>query len=100
MASLRERPGRQPRRAAAGQHREHAVDLLADLPEERAEEILEGMEQEKAEDLRELLVHSEETAGALMTKYRFQFSEKMNFRRNPAPAISGVQDLSFEEEEI
>jgi len=44
-----------------------AVDLLADLPEERAEEILEGMEQEKAEDLRELLVHSDETAGGLMT---------------------------------
>ncbi|OGP64803.1 MAG: hypothetical protein A2170_04435 [Deltaproteobacteria bacterium RBG_13_53_10] len=44
-----------------------AVDLLADLPEERAEEILDGMEQEKAEDLRELLVHSEETAGGLMT---------------------------------
>jgi CBS domain-containing protein/sporulation protein YlmC with PRC-barrel domain len=44
-----------------------AADLLADLPEERAEEILEGMEQEKAEDLRELLVHADETAGALMT---------------------------------
>jgi Mg2+ transporter MgtE len=44
-----------------------AADLLADLPEERAEEILEGMEKEKAEDLRELLVHSEETAGGLMT---------------------------------
>ena len=44
-----------------------AVDLLADLPEERAEEILEGMEQGKAEDLRELLVHADETAGALMT---------------------------------
>jgi CBS domain-containing protein len=44
-----------------------AADLLADLPEERAEEILEGMEQEKAEDLRELLVHSDETAGGLMT---------------------------------
>jgi Mg/Co/Ni transporter MgtE len=44
-----------------------AADLLADLPEERAEEILEGMEQEKAEDLRELLVHPDETAGALMT---------------------------------
>jgi CBS domain-containing protein/sporulation protein YlmC with PRC-barrel domain len=44
-----------------------AADLLADLPEERAEEILEGMEQERAEDLRELLVHPEETAGALMT---------------------------------
>jgi len=44
-----------------------AADLLADLPEQRAEEILEGMEQEKAEDLRELLVHPEETAGALMT---------------------------------
>ncbi len=44
-----------------------AADLLGDLPEERAEEILEGMEQEKAEDLRELLVHSDETAGGLMT---------------------------------
>jgi CBS domain-containing protein/sporulation protein YlmC with PRC-barrel domain len=44
-----------------------AADLLADLPEERAEEILEGMEHEKAEDLRELLVHADETAGALMT---------------------------------
>jgi magnesium transporter len=44
-----------------------AADLLADLAEERAEEILDGMEQEKAEDLRELLVHPDETAGALMT---------------------------------
>ncbi len=44
-----------------------AADLLGDLPEERAEEILGGMEQEKAEDLRELLVHSDETAGGLMT---------------------------------
>ncbi len=44
-----------------------AADLLADLPEERAEKILQSMEQEKAEDLRELLVHPEETAGALMT---------------------------------
>jgi magnesium transporter len=44
-----------------------AADLLADLTEERAEEILEGMEQEKAEDLRELLVHADETSGALMT---------------------------------
>lgn len=44
-----------------------AADLLADLPEERAKEILEGMEKEKAEDLRELLIHSEETAGGLMT---------------------------------
>ena len=43
------------------------ADLLADLPEERAEEILEGMEQENAEDLRELLFHPEETAGGLMT---------------------------------
>jgi Mg/Co/Ni transporter MgtE len=44
-----------------------AADLLADLPKERANEILEGMEEEKAEDLRELLVHSEKTAGGLMT---------------------------------
>jgi len=44
-----------------------AADLLADLPQERAKEILEGMEKEKAEDLRELLIHSEETAGGLMT---------------------------------
>jgi magnesium transporter len=44
-----------------------AADLLADLPEERVEKILEAMEQEKAEDLRELLVHPDETAGALMT---------------------------------
>jgi CBS domain-containing protein len=44
-----------------------AVDLLGDLPEERAEKILEGMERGKAEDLRELLVHSDKTAGGLMT---------------------------------
>jgi len=44
-----------------------AADLLGDLPEEKAEEILEGMEQEKAEDLRGLLVHSDKTAGGLMT---------------------------------
>lgn len=44
-----------------------AADLLSDLSRERVEEILEGMEQKKAEDLRELLVHSEETAGGLMT---------------------------------
>jgi CBS domain-containing protein/sporulation protein YlmC with PRC-barrel domain len=44
-----------------------AADLLGDLTEERAEEILEGMEQERAEDVRELLVHSDESAGGLMT---------------------------------
>jgi magnesium transporter len=44
-----------------------AADLLGDLTEEKAEEILEGMGQEKAEDLRELLEHSDKTAGGLMT---------------------------------
>jgi magnesium transporter len=54
-----------------------AVDLLADLTEERAEEILEGMESEKAEDLRELLVHSDETAGGLMTTSYLSLSPKV-----------------------
>ena len=54
-----------------------AADLLGDLPEERAEEILEGMEQEKAEDLRELLVHSDETAGGLMTTAYLSLSSKV-----------------------
>jgi magnesium transporter len=46
---------------------DEAADLLGDLPEEKAKEILAGMEKEKAEELRELLVHSEKTAGGLMT---------------------------------
>jgi CBS domain-containing protein/sporulation protein YlmC with PRC-barrel domain len=54
-----------------------AVDLLADLTEERAEEILEGMEQEKAEDLRELLIHSDETAGGLMTTAYLSLNPKV-----------------------
>ncbi len=54
-----------------------AADLLADLSEERAEEILEGMEQEKAEDLRGLLVHSDETAGGLMTTAYFSLTPEI-----------------------
>ena len=55
-----------------------AADLLGDLTEERAEEILEGMEREKAEDLRELLVHSDETAGGLMTTAYLSLGPEVN----------------------
>jgi magnesium transporter len=43
------------------------ADLLADLPEKRADEILNLMEPEEAADLRELMSHSEDSAGGLMT---------------------------------
>ena len=43
------------------------ADLLGDLPEERADEILNLMEPDEAADLRELMRHSEDSAGGLMT---------------------------------
>jgi len=43
------------------------ADLLADLPESRADAILDLMEPEEAADLRELMSHSEDSAGGLMT---------------------------------
>jgi CBS domain-containing protein/sporulation protein YlmC with PRC-barrel domain len=44
-----------------------AADLLGDLPKDQAEDILMEMEKDIAEDVKELLTHSEETAGGLMT---------------------------------
>ncbi len=44
-----------------------AADLLGDLPKEKAEGILKEMEKDIAEDVKELLEHSEEKAGGLMT---------------------------------
>jgi Mg/Co/Ni transporter MgtE len=43
------------------------ADLLADLPEDRAQALLELMEPEQAADLRRLLSYPEDTAGGLMT---------------------------------
>lgn len=43
------------------------ADLLADLPESRADAILSLMEPQDAADLRELMRHSEDSAGGLMT---------------------------------
>ncbi len=82
-----------------------AADLLADLPEERAEEILEGMEQEKAEDLRELLVHSDETAGGLMTTAYLSLTPgvtvetAMSRLRTEAPNLDVVDYLYIVDEE-
>jgi magnesium transporter len=44
-----------------------AADILGDLTDEKAENILDAMEPKQAEDVRELLEHSEESAGGLMT---------------------------------
>ncbi len=85
-----------------------AADLLADLPEERAKEILEGMEKEKAEDLRELLIHSEETAGGLMTTAYLSLTPEVTVEtaisrlRAEAPNLD-IMDYIFvvdEEEEL
>jgi magnesium transporter len=72
-----------------------AADLLGDLPEERAEEILEGMEQEKAEDLRELLVHSDETAGGLMTTAFLCLSSKVTVEAAIARLKSEAPNLDI-----
>lgn len=44
-----------------------AADLLAEVDPEKRADLLQRMEPEEAEDVRELLQHSEETAGGLMT---------------------------------
>ena len=46
---------------------DEAADLLQDLPEERREELVELMETEEAKDVEELLTHSEDSAGGIMT---------------------------------
>jgi magnesium transporter len=44
-----------------------AADLLGEIDTDKQREILELMEPAEAQDVRELLAHSEETAGGLMT---------------------------------
>src|SRR5438309_9483212 len=46
---------------------EKVVDVLDDLPKERADEILELMQEEKSEEVQELLEYTEGTAGRLMS---------------------------------
>lgn len=46
---------------------DEAADLLQDLPEERRDELVELMEEEEAKDVSELLAHSEDSAGGIMT---------------------------------
>src|SRR5881296_2609981 len=46
---------------------DEAADLLQDLPEDRREELVDLMEKEEAKDVEELLTHSEDSAGGIMT---------------------------------
>src|SRR5256885_1923506 len=46
---------------------DEAADLLQDLSEERREELVELMDKEEAQDVEELLTHSEDSAGGIMT---------------------------------
>jgi Mg/Co/Ni transporter MgtE len=46
---------------------DNAADLLADLPQEKAQELLNLMEKEEAHDLRQLLAYPETSAGGIMT---------------------------------
>ncbi|MGH2471932.1 MAG: magnesium transporter [Candidatus Limnocylindria bacterium] len=46
---------------------DEAADLLQDLPEERRDELVELMEKEEAKDVSELLTHSQDSAGGIMT---------------------------------
>jgi len=46
---------------------DEAADLLQDLSEERRDELVELMDKEEAKDVEELLTHSEDSAGGIMT---------------------------------
>src|SRR5437867_4987958 len=46
---------------------DEAADLLQDLPEERREELVDLTEEEEAQDVEQLLTHSEDSAGGIMT---------------------------------
>jgi CBS domain-containing protein/sporulation protein YlmC with PRC-barrel domain len=46
---------------------DEAADLLQDLPEERRDELVELMDKEEAQDVEQLLTHSEDSAGGIMT---------------------------------
>jgi len=46
---------------------DEAADLLQDLPEDRRDELVELMDKEEAQDVEELLTHSEDSAGGIMT---------------------------------
>ena len=46
---------------------DEAADLVARLPEERAQELLRLMTPEESEDVQELLEYEEDTAGGIMT---------------------------------
>jgi magnesium transporter len=46
---------------------DEAADLLQDLPEDQREELVDLMQREEAKDVEELLTHSEDSAGGIMT---------------------------------
>lgn len=46
---------------------DEAADLLQDLPEQQRDELVELMEKEEGEDVGQLLSHSEDSAGGIMT---------------------------------
>ena len=46
---------------------DEAADLLQDLPEQQREELVELMEKEEGEDVEQLLLHSADSAGGIMT---------------------------------
>jgi magnesium transporter len=73
---------------------DEAADLLGDIPPEQAARVLEGLED--PEEVRPLLLHSDDSAGGLMT------SEFLALRRRTpaAEAIQAIRDWHPEDESV
>src|SRR5437868_11160800 len=66
---------------------DEAADLVAQLPEERAQELLRLMTPEESEDVQELLEYEENAAGGLMTTDYIA----LNASRTVAEALESVR---------
>jgi len=83
---------------------DEAADLLGDIPPERAAEALAAMEE--PEEVRPLLVHTDESAGGLMTSAKVMLNREMTaeaaiaYLRAVAPETEDVYYLFVVDEEI
>src|SRR5438270_573212 len=73
---------------------DEAADLLAQLPEERAQELLGRMTPEESEEVQELLEYEEDTAGGLMTTDYIV----LNATRSVADALDAVRACMQEQD--
>jgi magnesium transporter len=83
-------------RLVGGMDSDDAADIVAELPEERAEEVLETMDVEDSSEVQELLRYDENTAGGIMAKEVAVANQKDTIKQ----AIRVVRKMAKEHKNI